>query len=253
MYLKKIIRFLFVLLVVLLNGKDTIAQLPVDTLTFPSTYSLSQVNSIKDLEADTAGNIWASFQSIGVLHFDGTNWQVYNRANTGNLLPSDSVYAMYLGKNGALWMITHLGVTLKDSSGFTYYPESPTLPISDASFSDLTIARDQIFISSKKGVLVYDINSGIWQEFNKTNSLLPSDTVNALFTDQSDNVWVATNNGYVNWTAAGMIPFTSANSSFPEKIVNSIAVTPFDTLIATYNSLYSKNGNTYTNVDSLYS
>ncbi len=253
MYLKKIIRFLVVLLLVLLNGKNTIAQLPVDTLAFPSTYSLSQVNSIKDLEADTAGNIWASFQSIGVLHFDGTNWQVYNRANTGNLLPSDSVYAMYLGKNGALWMITHLGVTRKDSTGFIFYPESPTLPISDPSFSDLTVARDQIFISSKKGVLVYDINSGIWQEFNKTNSLLPSDTVNALFTDQSDNVWVATNNGYVNWTAAGMIPLTSANSSFPEKIVNSIAVTPFDTLIATYNSLYSKNGNTYTNVDSLYS
>lgn len=253
MYLKKIIRFLVVMLVVLLNSKNTIAQLPVDTISFPPGFTQQQLSSIVDLEADTAGNIWASFKSIGVLHFDGTNWQNYTTSSTGNMLPTDSVYALHLDKDGAIWMLTRYGITRKDTSGFSFFPK-PTSPLIPVAFGiDMTVARGKVFISSTSGVFVYDLNTANWQVVNRSNSLLPSDTVNSLFADHTDNVWVSTPWGFASWSSSGIVPYTMNNYAMPFSSVNSIAVTAFDTIIAGYNTVYKWSGNSFLNLDSIFS
>lgn len=246
-------RILVVLLLVMISGREVMAQLPLDTILLPSGFSQQQLNSIIDLEADTSGNIWASFSSIGVLHYDGTSWQNFTKSNTGNMLPTDTVYAMHLEKNGTLWMLTRYGITRKDASGFSFFPTDSSffLPVSFS--SDITVARGQVFISSRVGVFVYDLNADVWQQVRRSNSPLPSDTVNSLYTDPSDNVWVATINGFASWTASGITPYTKSNYSMPFYGSLSIAVTPFDTLIAGYSTVYKWSGNTFINLDSIFS
>ena len=247
------LHLLFLSLLLMLTGSNAIAQLTFDTLAFPSNYSQQEISQMRDIEVDANGGIWTSFYSIGVLHYDGATWQAYNTTTTGNLLPTDSVSSLYIEPGGAIWMLTRYGLTRKDSSGFSFYSAGSFYPLPISFFTDMTVARGQVFISSISGVLVYDIGSATWQSFNQFNSLLPSNQVGSLYTDQTENVWVSTGGGFVIWSANGMTPFTISNSGLPSNSIYSIAVTPFDTLIAGYKSVYRKNGNIYTNIDSLYS
>lgn len=242
-----------VLLLVMITGREVMAQLPLDTILLPTGFTQQQLNSMIDLEADTSGNIWASFSSIGVLHYDGTSWQNFTKSNTGNMLPTDTVYAMHLEKNGTLWMLTRYGITRKDASGFSFFPTDTSFLLPVSFSSDITVARGQVFISSRTGVFVYDLNADTWQQVRRSNSPLPGDTVNSLFTDPSDNVWVATMNGFASWTASGITPYTRSNYSMPFNGALSIAVTPFDTLIAGYSTVYKWSGNTFINLDSIFS
>ena len=65
--------------------------------------------------------------------------------------------------------------------------------------------------------------SGRWQEFNTTNSCLPSNTIRCLEVDNNNNLWIGTDNGLVFYDGTRWIIYNTSNSGIPANGVWSIA------------------------------
>ncbi len=58
-------------------------------------------------------------------------------------------------------------------------------------------------------------SSGKWQEFNTSNSCLPSNTIRCLEVDHNKNLWIGTDNGLVFYDGTKWIIYNTSNSSIP--------------------------------------
>ncbi|CUT08818.1 Por secretion system C-terminal sorting domain-containing protein [Candidatus Kryptonium thompsonii] len=72
---------------------------------------------------DGQGNKWIGTWWGGLVKFDGVNWTVYNRSNSG--LPNDYVHAVVIDGQGNKWVGTAGGGLVKfDSVNWTVYSSS---------------------------------------------------------------------------------------------------------------------------------
>ncbi len=65
--------------------------------------------------------------------------------------------------------------------------------------------------------------SGRWQEFNTSNSCLPSNTIRCLEVDHNNNLWIGTDNGLVFYDGSKWIIYNTSNSLIPFNVILSIA------------------------------
>ena len=93
-----------------------------DTLNNWFTYDTSNFmlsNYIRTIEIDRTNKIWISCLSIGIVMYDGSNWQYFDTLNTGQFVKSAGVFA-FDSKNN-LWVATGYGLA--------FYGDTTTLNI----------------------------------------------------------------------------------------------------------------------------
>jgi ligand-binding sensor domain-containing protein len=66
-------------------------------------------------------------------------------------------------------------------------------------------------------------SSGRWQEFNTSNSCLPSNKIWCLEIDHNNNLWIGTDNGLVFYDGKKWTIYNTSNSKIPFNIVLSLA------------------------------
>ncbi|MFW6020189.1 MAG: T9SS type A sorting domain-containing protein [Bacteroidales bacterium] len=140
-----------------MNGMELKLQLTMKTSLYPG-------NEVMDI-AITEGNKWIGTWGGGVAKFDGTNWTVYNKSNSG--LPDNKVAEIAIDGEGNKWLGTRdQGLVKFDGTNWTIYNESNSgLPKNYIS----SIAIDQEgnkWIGTGGGVAVFN-ETGVSVEENR--------------------------------------------------------------------------------------
>lgn len=237
----------------LLIAQVSEAQIQVDSMLLPTGYSNSVLRQRSDMIARPNGEVWISFYTVGVFHYTGSSWVIYNPQNTSNQLPSLQVHKLCLDSSGAIWMANELSLTRMDVNGFkNYFFSTPYNNVSDP-ITDLVESQGKVIMSTKHGLYVLDTLTSVWQSYNTQNSTLPNDTINSLFAEPAGPIWISTKFGYAVYNQNNIIAYSPVVSGLPVNEVKSMAVTPFDTLMAMGNKvLYRKAGSSWLNIDSVY-
>jgi hypothetical protein len=85
-----------------------------------------------------------------------------------------------------------------------------------------------------------------WTMYDVSNSLLPSNKVQALAVDASNNIWIGTDNGLAKFDGTNWTVFTAGNSGIAGNNIRSLA-TLNGTWIGTTNGFSKYNGSVFTN------
>ncbi|MFN8155633.1 MAG: T9SS type A sorting domain-containing protein [Bacteroidia bacterium] len=249
---KFLCRCWFVVLTVLVSSVS-VAQIQTDTLQLPGGYLPSLLRLRTDMIARPNGEIWISFVSLGVLHYNGSVWVNYDPLSTSNQLPSGQVHKLCLDSSGAVWMANSMSLTRMDANGFKNYFFTVPYNYSSDPITDLVESQGKILMSTRHGLNVLDTLTSVWQFYNTQNSALPNDTINSLFAEPAGPVWISTKFGYAKYNQNNIVAFTPPGNGFSHNEVLSMAVTAHDTLVALGNDhLYRKSGINWLNLDSVY-
>ena len=208
---------------------------------------------IHALVVDPQGNVWAATSPVcepssgrciggGVWRFDGTQWQsVYTQENG---IADNWVTDVVFGARGQLW----LGHTSPDSRGPVVSARTTAHwvvyeTIQDAIESDFAeirttqtpndlwaVAGDRVWTRHLGAIRGYDGRT--WTALYTGNTILNSNAIRALATDDQNRVWVGTEpmsdglqlvNGGVNlWDGTRWKHYTRANSGLPNNYVEAI-------------------------------
>jgi ligand-binding sensor domain-containing protein len=102
-----------------------------DWTVYDSSNSGLPSNYISGIAYDEEGKLWAAASPHwdgsqvtggGLVTFDGTSWAVYNTGNSE--LPSNSIYLLTAGRDGAVWMMSGDAVVSFDGTEWTVGPTS---------------------------------------------------------------------------------------------------------------------------------
>mgnify|MGYP000930876417 FL=1 len=153
------------------------AQIQVDSMPLPTGYTNNVLRQRSDMIARQNGEVWISFYTLGVFHYTGSSWVIYNPQNTSNQLPSLQVHKLCLDSSGAMWMANELSLTRMDVNGFkNYFFSSPYNNVSDP-ITDLVESQGKVIMSTKHGLYVLDTLTSVWQSYTTQNSNLPNDVL----------------------------------------------------------------------------
>ena len=168
------------------------------------SHGLSQ-NQINCICRDSKGFIWFG-TNAGLNRFDGINFEVFNHEKKGNrTLANNTINAITEDKNGDLWIGTANGVSILD--GITYqirnsnYPSVTRNNCGDIFFVNaLTLdSQGNVWIATNNGCFVNDIKKHTTEHIlvDSTECNSPFNGITSLAEDLSDNMWMSTENGYI--------------------------------------------------------
>jgi ligand-binding sensor domain-containing protein len=171
-------------------------------------------NIIKKIEFDKKGNLWLGMGYIayidgsnswvirkgGLVKFDGINWTIYNKANSG--LAYDDVSAIAIDSSGAIWCATMDqwvgkqyggGLSKFDGNSWTTYNISNS-GLSSNTIFDMKIDKNQnLWLSTSGGGLVKFDRKNTWSIYDQSNSGIAFNSINMTEIDSSGYKWVAHN------------------------------------------------------------
>ncbi len=178
------------------------------------------VCTVMKISEDSSGNFWLATNS-GLIYFD----RIKNKAvqfthdpKNPQSLSNDNVEAVLIDENGRLWITTHKGLDeyLPESHSFKHFDRTNcNIDISDVVLGDMKEDWEgNIWLGSRDGLYCLKNNPGdniaVMKHFRhdiKDPSSLAIDQVTSLFVDDSENIWVGTENG-------GLDLFNKADQSF---------------------------------------
>jgi Two component regulator propeller. len=201
----------------------------VEKWTYFSTDNGLPSNQINCLAEDSSHNIWIGTNK-GLAKFDGTNFTCYSLKDG---LPSDSIYSLFCASNQELFVGTHNGFGKITGTGqyaeilneldekcvnfsenkqkifcstyfgyYVYYFSSQTYEwgyIDTTSVNgiiyvdpvtNIVFRQNKVYVAGEKGV--YIINGNDMSLYS--NKTLGMSSVNQLFKDKSDNIWLTSLN-----------------------------------------------------------
>lgn len=181
-----------------------------------------QFNAFYDLAIDANDTKWIGSKIGGLIRFDGTEWKVFNQANSG--MPDDYAWSVALEANGAKWIGTKKGGVVKfDGKNWTVFDKNNSgLPDNDVC-SIAIEKKGNIWIGTSNGLAKFDGKN--WTVYHTGNSGLPANAVWALAIDAKKNIWVGTQGGGMakfdgtRWNA-----YNKSNSGLPENEIASLAI-----------------------------
>lgn len=175
-----------------------------------------QLSHVGAMSVGPDGALWiaaSSGGSVGLLKFDGTNWTIYDTANSGL---DGKVTALAVDHQGHVWVGVEKAGEFQEFDGknWTTYHTPDTIY---ASYVEaLAIDKhDNVLVSIGGGNGGLGIFNGYqWKIYNRDNSGLPYNTYNEIFSisvDSSGNYWLCTLGGLVefdgtNWTVFSGLP-----------------------------------------------
>ena len=156
------------------------------------------------------------YEGGGLVKFDGTNWTIYDLANSE--LSSNQIECISIDESGNKWIGTSEGLVKFDGTNWTIY-DTVNSSLPDNFVSCLRIDESGIkWIGTFRGLINYD--DDIWTKINTSNSGLPRNLIEAVAIDDSGNKWFGTSeygqNGHLvkfddtNWT------IYNTNSGMPQ-------------------------------------
>lgn len=193
-------------------------------------------NNVKVLHRDEQDNLWVVTSSVVGYFFALTRfshhglWTIYDTENSG--LSSDEVNVFIRDNQGSLWFGTEEGGLIhRNSNGewIVYTTENSSLPSNkiNAILNDnqgglwIGTSGNDYFNADKyiEGSLAYLNRRGEWTVFS-SNSRLPNNSVNALYSDNQGSLWIGSEGGLVHrsnqdkWTV-----YTRGNSELPSNYI----------------------------------
>jgi len=168
-------------------------------------------NQVNALSVDHQGDLWVGTEG-GLMEYDGSQWTSYTKTNSG--LTDNRVQAIATELNGNVWVGTMAGLVMFDPANCQVYTSANSSLSTDAIHA---LAVDQ---AGNKWIGCWDVStnapstSGLvqfddvtWTVHTASNSVLPNSQVHSIDIDDSDNVWVGTQDGI------GVL-FANASASF---------------------------------------
>lgn len=172
----------------------------------PSVDSSLSHNSVTALSSAPAGQLWVGTVE-GLNLFDpstGIFTLFEHQEKNHTSISSNHIISLLSKENGELWIGLNDGLLnrlqLKSTEFERYKIISPGF--NDAGITDIKPNREndnKLFIGTRGfGFFIFSIDSNQWQHFlhdPQTKTGLSDNSVNAIHPDQSQRVWIATNNG----------------------------------------------------------
>lgn len=169
--------------------------------------------------------------STGLVRFDKSTGErtAYNYFNSG--LPSYWVNTIAVDTEGTKWIGTNAGLTSFDGVNWTTYNTSNS-GINDNNVECIVIDKEGVkwfaaCLSAQHTDFFYGLTSfdgSTWQNYNSSNSAIPSDKIISLDTDNQGLVWIGTNVGLASYDGSTWTLFNKNNSGLPENYVSAIAI-----------------------------
>jgi signal transduction histidine kinase/ligand-binding sensor domain-containing protein len=157
--------------------------------------------------AGTAGTLWVGRQKGGLtrlsVHGDTVSARRFTPADG---LAQNSVYSVYLARDGSVWAGTLSGGVSRYSAGvFTTYTSADGL--ASNTVASILESHGGMWFATPTGLSV--LSGGRWRRYSTTDGL-PSNDVNTLLEDSTGTVWAG--------TAAGL-------AAFPDGVPPRLALT----------------------------
>lgn len=156
------------------------------------------VNTIGYIAQDSLGYLWISTYD-GLVRFDGMEFNVFSFSNTPEM-PHNRTTQLYLQDKDRMWVsLEYGGVLLKENGEFHHFGNQTNFTDSDLTMMfELSDGR-MVFITHS-GLYVY--NGEKFAMFY--NSDKPGQNqIHDVFEDSDNSIWVATNNGLLQFNPAG--------------------------------------------------
>lgn len=174
-------------------------------------------NSIEDIEFDSQGNIWIGTYDMGLVKYDGNDWELFN-SNTHQDAPNQ-IYDIAIDENDHVWIGTTMELFKFDGSDFTSF----MLPTYAAVSSILCISSSEMWLS-------WDVSTtGAEAVFHFDGSTidtvggLDKDNIYRLYADNDDKIWACFNGGLARKESLGWTVFDSTNTALPNTQVRSMS------------------------------
>ena len=202
-------------------------------------------NVVFDLAFSSNGTAWIA-TSNGLASFDGTNWQIYDTTNT--IIETSEIRAIAVDHNDKVWIATidqlnagglAANINMFDGSIWFDYPNAiyPGDVIS-------TIACDinnNVFFGSKDDFINGWFSTGLvryngsnFNMFYASNSTFGDENINQLVSDNSGNVFLATQSDYVtSYNAPTFTHIVTGNCKIASEEIRAIDISSQNKVYAT--------------------
>jgi len=162
---------------------------------------------VKDVVEDNAGRLWIATDHHGLLQLnwaDGTLREFVNRRDDARSIPENTINALMLDPNGALWMGTY-------KNGAAYYWDYLSIFDYYETGDVNAIVEDEDGVwwlgTNDRGVMRYDPQNGETRYFTTAQTGLGTDVIVSAFAASDGSLWFGSYNGGMaryqggRWTA----------------------------------------------------
>ncbi len=151
-----------------------------DTSGWTSFTSNGLADGVNAIAIDIQGYKWFATAN-GLIKFDGTNYSLYNVANSG--LVNNGVYCIAIDAQNNKWLGTGGGVSKFDGNKWTTY-------LSDTMVNVISVdAQNNIWLS-KWGYGLSKFDGTNWTSYTATNTDLPFSFISSIAIDTKNNKWI---------------------------------------------------------------
>ena len=162
---------------------------------------------INDIDCYEPGNVWIAVEGGGVSKFDGTNWITYSKSN--GLITSNVIKALSFDNQGLLWIAMESwsdtfegGLSKFNGVEWTKYGFPVLLGVHIIlPFNSLAVDSEGNKWAGSRSMGLGKFKDEDWTMFTDVesswplsggNTVLSSNKVNNLTVDNSDNIWICT-------------------------------------------------------------
>ncbi len=211
-------------------------------------------DQINTVIPDGSGGIWVGTFWDGLMHYDGTDWTLYNKYLNPEF-PSSNIQDIYLDGAGHLWVGfwgNTQGICEFDGTSWTFH--NITCECVDLEGD----SNDNIWVTcwpfGGGGVQRYDGAS--WTSYTTATSSIPTDNVGKLAIDSNDDIWIGTNGvgaGLIKFDGSTWTQMHTGNSTIPsDDIIGVMVDNNDDVWIGTpWSGVARYDGSTWTTYGSL--
>lgn len=167
--------------------------------------------------AGQKGGIWVGRQHGGLTRLRYEKGRVTSKTYTEvDGLAQNSVYAVYQGRNGAVWAGTiNRGASKLEGGRFVTYTTASGLS-SNTIYSIVETRDGATWLATPNGLNAW--SEGHWRIYSSKDGL-PSDNVNCLFEDSSNVLWIGTSGGLASMRSGQIQVFHEAPDSLHKQIL----------------------------------
>jgi signal transduction histidine kinase/ligand-binding sensor domain-containing protein/DNA-binding response OmpR family regulator len=167
----------------------------------PRTIGSDHVSALLE---DRAGVLWIAAKGGGLNRFnpaDRSFSSFSHRAGDSSAITSNSVTSLFEDSKGTLWVGTEdagLNTFDRASGRFTAINLGLSEPLNVVSLAEDLAMPGVIWVATlRHGLIRYDSSTHAHKRYTVRNSLLPSDTVYSVLSDDQGALWAGTNRGLV--------------------------------------------------------
>jgi len=179
-----------------------------------------QVKKVSSITIAPDGDVWIGSCDVskgGVYHYDGKEWNRYNKKNG---LKDNCVYEVAVGDDGIIWAATKKGAACFDGSTWKTYNEEDGLL--ENKVNDVAVDREgRAWFATNSGVSSFD--GDVWETITKDEGLIASN-VKVVTAAPDGSLWFGTTAGLSRLTGEQWHHYTE-REGLPGKIVISLCAT----------------------------